>query len=586
MPQTEGTSEDDRAGTAGRDRSAPAVIGVLGAGTMGSGIAQLAARAGARTLLHDPIADALARGLERARDGLAKEAAKGRLSEDAARAAAERLEPVDDLGELAPCELVIEAAPERLDLKHELYRRLSEIVEAECVLATNTSSMLVTAIAAAASHPERVVGMHFFNPAPVMRLLEVVAGEQSAPDALALAHAAGEAMGKTVIRAHDGPGFLVNRCNRPFGLEALRLLQERVAEIETIDRICRLEGGFRMGPFELMDLVGVDTGFEVARSFFEQSFGEPRWRPSPITARYVAAGLLGRKSGAGYYSYASDSEPSHGTPARQRTEDPGPLEQAPPGHGEGVVVIAGEGVLAEELRSAASQAGYEVRSPHDPTGGVLPALIVDCACEPVQEEGPAVRASERSDRRGQAVSQGGAHVLLCCAGSLAELDRGGSAVGFHVLAPLREAQLVELTRNESSSPLAAARAERFFAALGKHTAWVGDAPGLVLGRIVGQLINEAAFALAEGVGSAQDIDTGMVLGLNHPRGPLAWADEIGLDYVLRLLDALCSEYREERYRPAPALRRLVSVGRLGRASGRGFFDYGERAEETRPAGVR
>ena len=155
-----------------------------------------------------------------------------------------------------------------------------------------------------------------------------------------------------------------------------------------------------------------------------------------------------------------------------------------------------------------------------------------------------------------------------------------------MLAPLRQAHLVELTRNESSSPLAAARAERFFAALGKHTAWVGDAPGLVLGRIVGQLINEAAFALGEGVGSAQDIDTGMVLGLNHPRGPLAWADEIGLDYVLRLLDALCSEYREERYRPAPALRRLVSAGRLGRASGSGFFDYGERAVQTGPAGVR
>src|SRR5271167_2313449 len=241
----------------------------------------------------------------RARGGLQKEAARGRLTPQQAHEAADRLQAVDDLNAFAPCELVIEAVPERLELKHDLYRQLAEIVAEECVLATNTSSLLVTAIAAAVKHPERVVGMHFFNPAPVMRLLEVVAGAQSSKDALALADTTGEAMGKTVIRASDGPGFIVNRCNRPFGLEALRLLQERIADIETIDRICRMQGGFPMGPFELMDLVGIDTGFEVSKSFFEQSFGEPRWRPSPIAARYVAAGLHGRKSGRGYYEYGA-----------------------------------------------------------------------------------------------------------------------------------------------------------------------------------------------------------------------------------------------------------------------------------------
>jgi 3-hydroxybutyryl-CoA dehydrogenase len=588
--------DDDEAGTAGQDRHAAAVIGVLGAGTMGSGIAQLAARSGARTLLHDPVAEALAGGLQRARDGLRKEGAKGRLSEEQAQAASERLEGVDHLGALAPCELVIEAAPERLDLKHELYRLLSEIVSDECVLASNTSSLLVTAIAAAASHPERVVGMHFFNPAPVMRLLEVVAGEQSSQPALALARATGEAMGKTVITATDGPGFLVNRCNRPFGLEALRLLQERLADVETIDRICRIEGGFRMGPFELMDLVGVDIGLAISKSFFEQSFGEPRWRPSPITARYVAAGLYGRKTGRGYYDYGDGADQSAGAGARSgapdapasgpdamsggagarpagahRPADPKPLEAAPPSHGEGVVVIAGEGVLANELRAAAANAGYEVRSPHDPTGGVLPALIVDCDRAP----SPADRTSEARypNRRAQPVPQGGAHVVLLAAGSLSVLDPGGSAVGFHVLAPLPDAHLVELTRGESSSPVAAARAERFFAALGKHVAWVGDAPGLVLGRIVCQVINESAFSLGEGVGGAEDIDTGMVLGLNHPRGPLRWADAIGLDHVLMVLESLCEEYREERYRPAPALRRLVCAGHLGRSTGAGFFEY-------------
>jgi len=576
MSEQEDVEQDEKAGTAGHVRNAPAVIGVLGAGTMGAGIAQRAARSGARALLHDPVPQALARGAQRAREGLQKEAQQGRLTPEEAQRASERLQAVDEIEELAPCELVIEAAPERLELKHELYRKLSEIVGEECVLASNTSSLAVTAIAAAASNPERVVGMHFFNPAPVMRLLEVVAGEQSCERALALAHATGEAMGKTVIRASDAPGFLVNRCNRPFGLEALRLLGERIAEVETIDRICRMEGGFRMGPFELMDLVGVDIGFEISKSFFEQSFGEPRWRPSPITARYVAAGLYGRKSGRGYYTYEqADGEakttPTDGPP--YRSEDPDPLQSAPPDHGEGVVVIAGEGVLSDELRKAAAQAGYEVRSPHDPTGGVLPALIIDCDCIPGQRGRGAAAEARRPDRRGAPPPQGGARLILCAAGSLGALDPGGSAVGFHALAPFEEAGLVELTRSESSSPVAAARAERFFAALGKHVAWVGDAPGLVLGRIVCQVINECAFALGEGVGAAQDIDTGMVLGLNHPRGPLAWADAIGLECVLTVLESLCEEYREERYRPAPALRRLVHAGCLGRATGAGFFDY-------------
>lgn len=558
--------KDEKAGSAGGVGRPASVIGVLGAGTMGNGIAQLAARSGARTLLYDPFPEALARGIQSAEEGLRKEMVKGKLSEEDAAAASERLQPIEDMAALADCELVIEAAPERLELKHEMYGKLSEIVSEQCVIATNTSSLLVTAIATGATHPERVVGMHFFNPAPLMRLLEVVAGVESSQQALALAVATGEAMGKTVIVAKDGPGFIVNRCNRPFGLEALRLLQERAADLETIDRICRMEGGFRMGPFELMDLVGVDTGFEISRSFYEQSFGEPRWRPSMIAARYVAAGLHGRKSGRGYYDYS-------GVSSAHRAPDPEPLQAGAPGHdGEGVVVIAGARVLAEELRAAAEQAGYEVRSPHAPKGGVLPSLVLDCEASPVSQSGASAPEGQ-PDRRGLPHPQGGARVLLCAQGSLAALDPGGSAVGFHVVGPLKHAGLVELTRSESSSPVAAGRAERFFAALGKHVVWVGDAPGLVLGRIVCQLINESAFALGDGVGDARDIDTGMVLGLSHPRGPLEWADAIGLDHVLTVLGALCDEYREERYRPAPELRRLVAAGRLGRETGSGFFDY-------------
>ena len=515
---------------------------------MGAGIAQLGCLSGARTVLHDPDRAALDRGLERIRAQLDRGVERGRLSAPEAADAAGRLEVAPALEDLAPCELVIEAAPERLEIKRELFARLSEqIVSDECVLATNTSSLLVTAVASAAKRPERVVGMHFFNPAPVMRLLEVVAGEQSSEEALALARATGEAMGKHVIDAADGPGFLVNRCNRPFGLEALKLLQERIAPLDEIDRVCRLGGGFRMGPFELMDLVGVDTGLDVSRSFYEQSFGEPRWRPSPITVRTVAAGHTGRKGGRGYYDYGDGSR-------EHRPPDPDPLT---PGGGDGLVVIAGHAPLAHELADAASDAGWEVASPEDALGQDPPFLIVD------------VTLGEDSE----VPLQGGPQAICCAPGSLTMLDPGGGAVGFHALPPLQEAILVELTRGPDTAQSAAIAVERFFATLGKHTTWVADAPGLVLGRIVCQVINEAAFAVAQGVGSAEDVDAGVVLGLNYPRGILAWADAIGLEHVLSVLDGLYEERREERYRTAPLLRSLAMSGRLGRQTGEGFFVY-------------
>ena len=246
----------------------------------------------------------------------------GRSEADAARG---RIEPLADLGQLAPAELVIEAAPERLELKLELLGSVAAAVDPACVLATNTSSLSVTEIAAGVPGPERVVGMHFFNPAPVMRLVEVVAGAASGERALRTARALGEAMGKHVVAAADVPGFLVNRCNRPYSLESLKLAEERIAEPATIDRVMRLVGGFRMGPFELMDLIGIDTNHAVAVAFSRRSYGEPRYRPSPLTARMVVAGRLGRKSGRGWYSY-DGAEGSH------RPDDPDP---PPAGGGEG-----------------------------------------------------------------------------------------------------------------------------------------------------------------------------------------------------------------------------------------------------------
>jgi 3-hydroxybutyryl-CoA dehydrogenase len=497
------------------------ILGVVGAGTMGAGIAQLGCAAAFRTLLHDPLPEALEAGERRVRDGLGRWVAKGRADSTAA----DLLGTAAALDDLAGCELVIEAAPERPDLKRELFAELSRVCRSDTVLATNTSSIPVTSLAGAAARPENVVGMHFFNPPPLMELLEVIPADQTSDEALAVAKAVGEAMGKRVILAADGPGFLVNRCGRPFSGEGLRLLGERVATAEQIDRICRMAGGFRMGPFELMDLVGIDVGFEVAKSFAELSFGEPRWRPSPIQARMVSAGRLGRKTGRGYYEYAEDGS--------YRAEDPAPPA---PGGGDGTLVtVVGDGPVADGLRERARAAGYELRE-----GG--PAeLVVDAGPKPAEH-----------------VPGGAPLVVLCAASSLAARGEPG-AVGFGLLAPL--GSLVELTRGPGTQAFAAEAAEGFFARLGFHAEWVEDAPGLVLGRIVCQLVNEAAFAVGESVGSEEDVDVGMVLGLSHPRGPVAWGEAIGLEHVMAVLDGLWAERREERYRPAPLLvRRSATSG--------------------------
>jgi len=506
---------------------------------MGAGIAQLGCQSGLETRLVDASEVALEKARAAVERGLEKAAAKGR----AEAGALERLTTTTSLADLAGCDVVIEAVPEELALKQRVLTEVAGVVGDAAVLATNTSSIPVTHVAAGVPGPERVVGMHFFNPAPVMRLVEVIAGVETSAATVETAARLGEALGKRVVHADDGPGFLVNRCNRPFQLEALTALRDGLADAPTIDRIVRLGGGFRMGPFELMDLVGIDVGFEVARSFHTLSFGEPRWRPSPLHARLAASGRHGRKTGRGWYAYdpalADAQAPLHhsttGAPA-----DPEPAGEPP--EGDGLIVIAGGSALAEELFYAAAEAGWDVTTPEEAAGDV-PFLALDL--DPEGEE--------------EVPIQGGPQALLCAGASLASLEGDGPAIGFHALPPLATTHLVELTRGPSSAAAARA-AEHFFATLGKEVAWVRDAPGLVLGRIVAQLVNEAAFALGEGVGSAEDIDAGMVLGLNHPRGPLEWADAIGLDHVTEILTGLRAETGDERYRLAPALRRALALG--------------------------
>jgi 3-hydroxybutyryl-CoA dehydrogenase len=307
-------------------------IGILGAGTMGRGIAQVAALGGFETRLYDAFPEAAEGAAVKLHEALFKGAARGRWSEEEADAASDRVGPALAIGDLAGCELLIEAAPEDVELKRKLFAAAAAVCGPEAILASNTSSLRIADIAAGVPDPERVVGMHFFNPPVLMKLVEVVAAERSSEAALATTSAVAVAMGRTPIRARDTPGFVANRLARPFALESLRMLGDGVAEAATIDRVVRLGGGFRMGPFELIDLIGLDVNLTIARSFFAQGGELERWRPNPIQERLVEEGKLGRKSGAGYYVHgeggAREPDPELGIDAP--TLDPGQLTRIDP----------------------------------------------------------------------------------------------------------------------------------------------------------------------------------------------------------------------------------------------------------------
>jgi 3-hydroxybutyryl-CoA dehydrogenase len=336
-------------------------VGVVGAGTMGTGIALLSCLGRYATRIHDPDQEALDAAQTTVGDTLAE--GEGRYwSEEEAEAASGRLRAAETIADFAGCDLIVEAAPEDLTLKRQLFAELASACGPETILATNTSSLRVADVAADTPHADRVVGMHFFNPPGRMKLVEVVATEDSAQWALDATTRVAEEMGRTPIRAKDSPGFVANRLARPFSLESLRMLADEVAEPATIDRVCRLAGGFRMGPFELLDLIGLDINLSVARSFYEQGGQPERWRPSAIQGRLVAEGRLGRKSGQGFYRYdeGRHREPDPELGIRAPTLDAGELSRIDP---------AGPEILPRLVAQIANEAAFaleeEVGSPAD-----------------------------------------------------------------------------------------------------------------------------------------------------------------------------------------------------------------------------
>ncbi len=501
------------------------IVAVVGAGAMGAGIAQIAAVHGHRVQLHDTrlgAGDAAKKGIA---DALDKLVAKERMSRPDADAAVARIATVVALPDVCVAHLVIEAIVENLDAKRELLERIGNVVTPECILASNTSSLSITALAAGMKHPDRVVGMHFFNPAPLMPLVEVVSGLATSSTVAEATFATALAWGKTPVHAASTPGFIVNRCARPFYGEGLRLLAERAADPATLDAVIREAGGFRMGPFELIDLIGLDVNLAVTKSVWDAYFHDPRYAPSVLQQERVAAGYLGRKSGRGFHDYAPGAA---NPPPRTEAMQPAPVQ----------VTVHGELGNAGQLAARIAAGGVKLEH-------------------------------ARADSR---FPGGAIHVPGIAGGVWLALTDGRTATRRVIDAGVRDLVLFDLALDFSTATrLAVARADTcgeaaYVSAIGALQAAgvavsrLDDVAGLAVLRIVAMLANEAAEAVVQGVASPEAIDMAMEKGVNYPRGPLAWADAIGVGTIRDALANLAAHYGEDRYRISPLVARRAATG--------------------------
>ncbi|MDI3384778.1 3-hydroxyacyl-CoA dehydrogenase [Streptomyces sp. B-S-A8] len=492
----------------GLDRTRP--VAVVGTGTMGQGIAQVALVAGHPVRLHDAVPGRAEQAAAAITARLGRLVEKGRLSEDDRRAAQARLKPAGTLAELADCGLVVEAVLEQLDVKQALFRELEAILPVDCLLATNTSSLSVTAIAGGLESPGRFVGLHFFNPAPLLPLVEVVSGFATEESAATRAYDTAKAWGKSPVRCADTPGFIVNRVARPFYAEALRLYEERVADPATVDAVLRDSGGFKMGPFELTDLIGQDVNEAVTRSVWESFFQDPRFTPSLAQRRLVESGRLGRKSGHGWYAYAEGA-------------------------------VRPEPALEEPVSAPAEVTVHGDLGPAEPLVGLL------------KEAGVGVRR-EASES---------AFFGLPCGARLFSATEGrmagshGDAVQFDLARDYGTASLIAVAPSATASEAALREATGLFQVLGKQVVVIADVPGLIVARTVAMLFDVALDALDRGVAGGDDIDAAMRLGVNYPEGPLSWGEGVGLQRLHDLLSRMHDQQPTGRYAPSLGLRRRV-----------------------------
>ena len=493
-----------------------ATVGVVGAGAMGRGIAQLAVQAGCQVRLLDAQAGAAAAAQAAVVAQWQHMAAKERISADQAAAWSAQLQAVQELQALAGCTLVVEAIVERLDAKQALLAELEALLGPDAVLATNTSSLSVTALAARMQRPGRFAGLHFFNPAPVMKLVEIIPGLRTEASVCERLAALVRAMGHTPVRAQDTPGFIVNHAGRGYTTEALRIVEEGVADYATVDRILREQAGFRLGPFELLDLTGLDVSHPVMESIYHQFYEEPRFRPSVTTAQRLAGGLLGRKSGEGFYRYAEGV-------AQMPADAPVPqVERVPP------VWVSPRAARRPEIYQLLKRLGADIETGATPSAGAL--ILV----APLGFDVTTVAVVERLDP--------------------------SRTLGIDMFVDDASTRRRVLATNPATRRDMRDAAHALLARDGKAVSVLRDGGGFVTQRVVAHIVNIAADMCQRRICTPADLETAVTLGLGYPLGPLALGDRWGPTNVLEVLFNLQTVYGDPRYRPSPWLRRRGAIG--------------------------
>lgn len=491
-------------------------VAIIGAGAMGRGIAQIAAQAGSQVWLYDTQAEAI----QKARDAVFlqwdKLQEKGRLTPETVAGHKSRLLGATRMQDLAECELVVEAIVEKLDIKKSLFTELEKVLPPTAVLVTNTSSLSVTAIAAALQRPAQFAGYHFFNPVPLMKVVEVIAGLKTDAAVCQRLSDFATQMGHTPVQAQDTPGFIVNHAGRGYGTEALRIVSEGVADFATIDRILRDQVGFKLGPFELFDLTALDVSHHVIESIYHQYYEEPRYRPNVITAQRLAGGVVGKKVGEGFYKYVDGA-------AQVPAEPPVPVvDNIPP------VWVSPRAARRMELLQLLKDLGAKIETGASPSPEALTLVA------PLGFDITTVAVVERLDPARTV----GIDMLIDDAAT----KRRVLAVNPATRADMRDA------------------AHALFARDGKAVSVIRDSGGFITQRVVATIVNIASDICQQRICTPEDLETAVTLGLAYPMGPLAMGNRYGPTNVLEVLFNLQTVYGDPRYRPSPWLRRRGAIG--------------------------
>jgi 3-hydroxybutyryl-CoA dehydrogenase len=584
-------------------------VGVVGLGTMGAGIAEVLARSGLTVTAVELDDAGIARGRGHLEHSTARAVAKGKLDETARADLLGRIACTTTLSNLADADLVIEAIPENLELKAEVFAQLDKITGPETIFASNTSSLSVTQIGVHTSRPGKVVGMHFFNPAPVLRLIEVVRTVVTEPEVVTDVVAFAERLGKTPVVIGDRAGFIANALLFGYLNHAVRMYEQRYATREDLDAAMRFGCGYPMGPLALLDLIGLDTAFEILDTMYHQSRNRLH-APAPLLKQMITAGLLGRKTGRGFYTYEDRDSPvvvdDLLTAAASTTGGVGAREVRKVG-------VIGTGTMASGIVEVFAKGGYQVilrarslekalasiakikkslekavvRGRLSEADGaaalarITPAvefeeladadLVVEAVAEELSVKQAVFAALDEVVKPGAilATTTSSLPVIECAAAT----SRPSEVVGLHFFNPAPVMRLVEVVRTIATAPDVVATAHAVCAALGKHPVHCGDRAGFIVNALLFPYLNDAVKMLEAHYAQAEDIDTAMKVGCSLPMGPFELLDVVGLDVSLAIQRTLFNEFREAGFAPAPLLEHLVTAGRLGRKTGKGFKDY-------------